>query len=180
MVSRLVRHSKKIKLSLSTAEKAKIQLHAEPLIADGMPRTLAIQAVSLHLLYPALDVVETAAIRNADVASVAVVFFGLGNRLGLKWLRESVEKLPVAGQWHAHARGNLRDELYSQHRRLAGRVLEAFPDEKDPVKSWIEANNKAVERVSLMLSDMQNLAAMDYATVSVAVRSLESLLSKSK
>ena len=170
---------KKIKQSLSTAEKAKVQLRAEPLIEDGVPKKLAIQAASLHLLYPALDVVETAAQRKADVTSVATVFFGLGDRLGLKWLRESVEKLPVAGQWHAHARGNLRDELYSQHRRLAGRVLEAFPDEKDPVKRWIETNALAVERVSLMLNDMQDLPSMDYATVSVAVRSLERLLTKS-
>jgi glutamate dehydrogenase len=171
---------KKIKVSLSEDEKARVQAQAEPLIADGMPKTLAIQVASLHLLYPALDVVETAAQRGSDVASVATVFFGLGNRLGLKWLRESVEKLPVAGQWHAHARGNLRDELYSQHRRLAGRILKAFPDDKDPVKSWIEENSEAVERVSLMLSDMQNLPSMDYATVSVAVRSLEGLLTKSK
>ena len=171
---------KKINLSLSAAEKAKIQLAAEPMVADGMPKKLAIQAASLHLIYPALDVVETAAQRKADVASVAIVFFGLGERLGLKWLRESVEKLPVAGQWHAHARGNLRDELYSQHRSLAGRVLEAFPDEKDPVKCWIEVNVEAVERVSFMLNDMQDLSSMDYATVSVAVRSLEGLLMKSK
>ena len=171
---------KKINQSLSAAEKAKVHLRAEPMVEDGMPKNLAIQAASLHLLYPALDVVETAAQRMADVASVAIVFFGLGDRLGLKWLRESVEKLPVAGQWHAHARGNLRDELYSQHRSLAGRVLEAFPDEKDPVKCWIEVNVEAVERVSLMLNDMQDLSSMDYATVSVAVRSLEGLLMKSK
>jgi len=171
---------KKISHSLNVAEKEQVEEKAEPLIADGMPRALAIQAASLHLLYPALDVVETAAKRKADVLSVATVFFGLGDRLGLKWLRECVEKLPVEGQWHAHARGNLRNELYSQHRRLAGRVLEAFPNEKDPVGSWVGVNTKVVERISLMLSDMQNLPAMDYATVSVAVRSLEELLTKTK
>ena len=48
---------------------------------------------------------------KTDVLRVATVYFGLGDRLGLKWLRDSVEKLPVAGQWHAHARGSLRDEL---------------------------------------------------------------------
>lgn len=170
---------KKISRSLNATEKAQVQKQAEPLIADGMPKNLAIQAASLHLLYPALDVVETAARRNDDVLSVATVYFGLGDRLGLKWLRKSVEKLPVAGQWHAHARGSLRDELYSQHRRLAGQVLEAFPGEKDPVKSWAEANSEAVEHISLMLSDMQNLPSMDYATVSVAVRSLEGLLTDS-
>jgi len=167
---------KKISRSLNDTEKEQVQKRAEPLIADGMPRTLAIQAASLHLLYPALDVVETAARRKDDVLSVAEVYFGLGDRLALKWLRESVEKLPVAGQWHAHARGSLRNELYSQHRRLAGQILEAFPDEKDPVKSWAGANAETVEQISHMLSDMQNLPSMDYATVSVAVRSLESLL----
>ena len=118
--------------------------------------------------------------RFSDLEDLCVdVFFGLGDCLGLKWLRESVEKLPVAGQWHAHARGSLRDELYSQHRRLASQVLEAFPNAKDPVKSWVEANDEAVEHVSLMLGDMQDLPSMDYATVSVAVRSLEGLLTKS-
>ena len=167
---------KKISQSLNALEKEQIQEDAEPLIADGMPKALAVQAAGLHLLYPALDVVETAARRKSDVLSVATVFFGLGDRMGLKWLRESVEKLPVEGQWHAHARGNLRDELTSQHRRLAGRVLKAYPKEKNPVNSWVEANSKAVEHISLMLTDMQNLPTMDYATVSVAVRSLEGLL----
>jgi glutamate dehydrogenase len=134
----------------------------------------------LHLLYPALDVVETAARRKTDVLSVATVFFGLGDSLSLKWLRASVNKLPVEGQWHANARGILRDELYSQHRRLASRVLETFPDDKDPVKSWIEANAEQVEQVSLTLADMQHLPAMDYATVSVAIRSLERLLQGTK
>jgi glutamate dehydrogenase len=171
---------KKIIQSLSATEKAQVQEQTEPLIADGMPKTLAVQAASLRFLYPALDVVETAARRNAEVHAVATVFFGLGDRLQLKWLRESVEKLPVAGQWHAHARGSLRDELYSQHRRLAGQVLEAFPGKKDPVKCWVDANREAVEHISLMLSDMHSLPSMDYATVSVAVHSLEGLLTKSR
>ena len=167
---------KKIMRSLNETEKAQVQARAEPLLAGGMPKVLASRAASLHLLYPALDVVETAARRKTDVLSVATVFFALGDKLCLKWLRECVEELPVEGHWHAHARGNLRDELYSQHRRLAGRALEAYPDAKDPVNSWIEANAEDVERVSDMMNDMHNLASMDYATVSVAVRSLDQLL----
>ena len=171
---------KKIRQSLSALEKDQVQERADPLIAGGVPKTLANRAASLHLLYPALDVVETAARRKTDVLSVAIVFFDLGNSLSLKWLRTNVEKLPVEGQWHAHARGNLRDELYSQHRRLAGKVLEAFPADKDPVGSWIKAHAEEVERISLMMTDMQRLSSMDYATVSVAVRSLDQLLKATK
>ena len=172
----LVVLEKKIRQSLNVEEKARVEELAGPLLAGGMPRVLANRTASLHLLYPALDVVETAARRKSDVLSVATVFFGLGDRLSLKWLRDCVERLPVEGQWHAHARGNLRDELYTQHRKLAGRVLEAFPDEKNPVTRWIEANADDVARVSDMMGDMYALGSMDYATVSVAVRSLDQLL----
>ncbi len=167
---------KKIGRSQNTAEKEQVTAQVETLTAGGMPKVLANRTARLPLLYPALDVVETAARRKADVLTVATVFFGLGDRLGLKWLRESVEKLPVEGQWHAHARGNLRDELYSQHRRLVGRVLESFEKAKDPVKSWVQTNATDVERVTQMIKGMHDLTSMDYATVSVAVRSLEQLL----
>ncbi|MCP4048090.1 MAG: NAD-glutamate dehydrogenase [Gammaproteobacteria bacterium] len=167
---------KKIRQSLNAVEKAQVEDRVGPLIEGGMPKTLANWAASLHLLYPALDVVEMAARRKTDVSSAATVFFGLGKSLGLNWLRRSVEKLSVEGQWHALARGNLRDELYSQHRMLAGRVLEAFPNEKDPLKRWLKDNAADVERISIMLKDMQTLGAMDYAVASVAVRSLDQLL----
>jgi glutamate dehydrogenase len=166
--------------SLNAEEKIQVQERAEPLLVGGVPKALAKRAASLHLLYPALDVVETAARRDSDVLGVATVFFSLGDRLGLKWLRESVEKLAVEGQWHAHARGNLRDELYSLHRLLAGSVLESFPESKDPVNGWIKAHAGEVEYISAMMKDMQDLPSMDYATVSVAVRSLDRLLQDTK
>ena len=167
---------KKIFRSLNLAEKAQVQEAAQPLIDGGMPKTLATRSASLHLLYPALDVVETAARRDTGVLDVATVFFGIGDRLGLKWLRESVETLRVEGPWHANARGNLRDELYSQHRMLAGRALEKFPNAKAPADSWIQAHAGEVKKLNLMMKDMQNLPSMDYATVSVAVRSLDQLI----
>jgi len=171
---------KKILRSLSAEEKVRVDEKAGPLMDGGMPKTLAYRAASLHLLYPALDVVEAAASRNTDVLSVAAIFFGLGDQLGLKWLRGNVETLPVEGQWHAHARANLRDELYSQHRKLTGRVLETCGKEKDPVKAWMKANSREVMSILSMIKDMQNLVTMDYATVSVAVGSLNRLLATSK
>jgi NAD-specific glutamate dehydrogenase len=55
-------------------------------------------------------------------------------------------------------------------------MLDAYPDSANPVSSWIESNTEYVERVLLMLTDMRDQPQMDYATVSVAVRSLDHLL----
>jgi len=166
--------------SLDPTEKVRVEEIAEPFLQSGMPETLAHRAASLHLLYPALDVVETAAQRDSDVLDVALVFFGLDSRLRLKWLRENVEKLTVEGHWHAHARGNLRDKLYAHQRKLAAEVLANFSGSGDPVDLWVNANNTEVGRFALMMNDMHELPSMDYATVSVAVHSLDQLIQATK
>jgi len=162
--------------SLRPDEKAAITAAAQPLIDGGMPKSLANKVSSLHQLYPALDVVETAARRQIDVKRVAAVFFSVGERLGLTWLLDSLESLPVLGQWHALARGNMREELYAQHHKLTARILEEFPDEKNPVASWVADNATDVEHTLKLFESMRRMESMDYATLSVAVRCLDQLL----
>ena len=132
----------------------------------------------LERLFPALDVVETAAQRRTDVNRVARVFFGLGDALDLKWLKKNVENLKVSGQWHAVSRSNLRDELFSAHNNLVERVLQAHGRKKDPVGSWMESHQADIKPVMDMLNDMRKTAKMDYPTISVAVRALETLVNR--
>ena len=107
---------------------------------------------------------------------VARVFFGLGEALDLKWLKEHVESLQVARQWHAISRANLRDELFSVHNHLVKRVLQSDGRKKDPVGSWMETNRETIKPVRDMLIDMKKSDEMDYPTISVAVRALEKLV----
>ncbi|MDX1461146.1 MAG: NAD-glutamate dehydrogenase, partial [Xanthomonadales bacterium] len=165
--------------SLTETERAQVREAEEPLIEGGIPEALARQVALMPMLAPALDVVATAADRELPVQLVAGIYFSIGERLGLKWFRSHVEALTVKGQWHAHARGNLRDELFAHHRLLVERILDnGFDDENvDLVDRWLQRHHDDVARVTEMVEDMRNLANMDYATLSVAVRSLSHLIS---
>ncbi len=143
----------------------------------GFPKRLARRIAMLPLVFPLLDVVETAASSDLDVLQVGAVYQGLGRSLGLKWLRRQVEGLRVEGQWHAQARGNLRDELYASHRELVDSAIRSCGLEGDPVQCWIGKNHEDVRRVMEMMEDMRSLERVDYATASVAVRSLGQLVS---
>jgi glutamate dehydrogenase len=142
----------------------------------GVPDKLGKEIVELGLLGSALDIIEEAAERGMAVDDVAKVYFELGDKLNLKWLSQQVESLSVDGQWHAHARGNLRDELYGQRRALAGSVLAAGEGSPDPVRTWQRKHRVDVSHLLGMLDDMSSLRTMDYATVSVALRALEQLV----
>ena len=152
-----------------------METQMQPYLDGGFPRKLAEQTAMLDRLFPALDVVETAARRRSNVDRIAQVFFGLGDALELKWLRRQVEALDVVGQWHAMSRANLRDELFSQHNRLVESVLKAEGRKQDPVAAWVAANEQQVRSVQKMLSEMRKQATMDYPTIAVAVRSLQEL-----
>jgi glutamate dehydrogenase len=152
-----------------------LEQQMQPYLEGGFSRSLAEHVVMLDRLFPALDVVETAANRRADVERIAQVFFGLGDLLGLKWLRQQVEVLPVVGQWHAISRANLRDELYAQQNRLVERVLHSEGRKRNPVAAWVEAHAERVGVTQKMLKQIQNQADTDYPTIAVAVRSLGQL-----
>ena len=170
--------TKEMPKSMSPEDVVAMKLQMQPYLDGGFPRVLAKRAALLGYLFPALDVVETAARWKIDVRQVADVFFRLGELLEMRWLRGQVESLEVAGQWHARARANLRDELFTQHNFLVERILQAAQKGSDPVESWIHSHQSKVRLVTDMMADMRSNAAMDYATVSVAVRSLARLVNE--
>jgi len=107
---------------------------------------------------------------------VAGIYFRLFDFLSLKWLRIQVESLPVERQWHAHARGHLRDDLYRYHRELTRRILLEAADEEHSVQVWMDRHEDAVNRIGLMLEEMRNTASPDYPALQVAVNGLKQLL----
>ena len=143
---------------------------------SGFPDELAARAAAMAFLQPALDIVDEAASQELPVSDVATIYFGLIDRLCLKWLRGQIERLPVERQWHAHARGNLRDELYGYHRRLTRRVLADSGDAEDPVASWFERYSSETARVAVMLEEMRNTSAGDYPSLQVALNGIGQLL----
>ncbi len=182
MVDRLAPGMKALKRSaqktLSADDLLTLNGQIKQYMDGNFPRMLATRTAMLDYVFPALDVVEIAVRRETDVERVAKVFSGLSVALNLRWLMRQVESLEVLGQWHAQARANLRDELFTQHNHLVERILQATGDETDPVAAWIEANRAHVQRPMDMMHDMRNSSEMDYATIAVAIRSLARLVNK--
>jgi len=150
--------------------------HRQALTGAGFPETVAERVASLRFMYSSLDVVDEARTQDLPVERVADIYFKLLERLCLKWLREQVERLPVERQWHGHARGHLRDELFHHHRLLTQRVLKGAGDGDDPVALWFDRHAAEVRRLTLMLEEMRNTSRADYASVQVAIRGLGQLL----
>jgi glutamate dehydrogenase len=134
------------------------------------------EVAGLRFAFSALDVVDEARMQELEVEDVARIYFQLFDHLCLNWLRTQIEELPVERQWHAHARGNLRDDLYRSHRELTRRILAETDGDSAAVETWMKRHHEAVDRISLMLEEMRNRGSHDYAVLQVAVNGLGQLL----
>ena len=144
----------------------------------GVPDSIARRMAGQHPLFAALDIVEIAEDAGTDVLFAAAVYFEVGRGLSLDWLHDQIEQLDVEGQWHALARGTLRDNLYALQRRLAAQVL-AHHEEKleaaDIVVDWLAKNTKQVSHARQVLREMKATGALDFATLSVALQEIRKL-----
>jgi glutamate dehydrogenase len=164
--------------AITPREHARYDADKQRWIDAGFPEPLAADLAVLPTPGSGLDIIHVAADHSLKVERAAEVYFALGEALHLSWLMGKIEELPVESRWHAHARGSLRDELYTQHRALTAQVLEQSGKGKgaEIVDAWLNRDDPALKFTLGMFSDMRTQVVTDYPIVSVAVRRLAQLL----
>jgi glutamate dehydrogenase len=163
---------------LAPADSEALDRLTERFTAEGVPAELATRVASLDALFSGLNVIEVATSCGETVEAVAAVYFALGYRLDLHWLRDQIARLPSDTHWQTLAQGALRDDLYSEQRQLTAEVLKPGTEDRDAeslIDSWTEENRSSVERANAILSDLKEAEGLDIAMLSVALREIRNL-----
>ena len=162
---------------LDAGERSRVDAAAARYVAQGVPQDLALRVVTFDTLYATLDIAEVAASMKRPVELVAAVYFDLGNKLGLSWLREKIAALPGDKHWEMLAKSAMQDDLSGLQRMFAGTVLAnaAGASPAKLVAAWQDVNRRPLERAAQLLAELRAVPAPDAAMLSVALRELRSL-----
>lgn len=164
---------------LTDSDRNQLEQMEGDLIGKGVPQELARRVAGLGMLFAALDIVESAHLSNLAVQTVAEMYFTLGARLHLHWLRDQILALPLGDRWHSLSRAALRDNLYMLHSTLATEVLQGDSRELDMrgrIEAWMTQNAVPLERWQQLLSEMRTQEPYNLTMLSAAVHSLENLI----
>ena len=148
-------------------------------IDAGVPRDLAERAASLGPMFSALDITDVANHTGEPLDTTAAVYFTLGDRLKLHWLRRHIEALPRDNRWRTLARSALRDDIFNQQASLTAEVLRNTPDDQpvhERIEAWVEANQGPAHRTLQVLADINSSGTFDLSTLSVALREIRNLI----
>jgi glutamate dehydrogenase len=146
-------------------------------VTAGLPHEFAARVASLEAHNAALDIVELSHSYHVSVVEAAQVYFEVGTRIGLEWLRDQIERLSVDGPWQAIARAGLRDGALRIHRRVAERILsrKGRGTAQARVTAWMEAVGEELAHWQRTLTEMRAAGVSDFATLTVGVESVRKL-----
>ncbi|MGL5742200.1 MAG: NAD-glutamate dehydrogenase [Legionella sp.] len=160
---------------LSEERRIKYDEHYQELIDEGIPPNLAHELTVTRALFSATDIIEIAFKQDMKVATVAEIYFGIGEFLDLAWIRKQIIVHPSENHWESLSREALRDDLDWQQRQLTAGLIHYDGDNPDlqaRLVAWGEAHRGLIQRWRYILVDLKASAVLNYTMFFVAIREL--------
>ncbi|MFD8154556.1 NAD-glutamate dehydrogenase [Streptomyces sp. NPDC059720] len=151
----------------------------DELTGAGVPEDLATRVAGFSSAFPTLDIVSVADRMGREPMDVAEVYYDLADRLRITQLMDRIIELPRADRWQSMARAAIREDLYAAHAALTADVLAVGDGGSTPeqrYKAWEQKNAAILGRARSTLEEIQGSDAFDLANLSVAMRTMRTLL----
>ncbi|MDG9713455.1 NAD-glutamate dehydrogenase [Streptomyces sp. DH10] len=145
----------------------------------GVPDELATRVAGFSSAFPTLDIVSVGDRMGREPLDVAEVYYDLADRLRITQLMDRIIELPRADRWQSMARAAIREDLYAAHAALTADVLAVGNGTSTPeqrYKAWEQKNAAILGRARTTLEEIQGSEAFDLANLSVAMRTMRTLL----
>lgn len=144
-------------------------------VEQNIPEPLAKKIAGLIAMSSAPDIVKVATGGKLPVNVVARVYFELGNRLNVGWVRSKIYRLNTDDYWQRLSVRALIDGLYDQQMRLTARVIDQLCNDKQcstAVDEWCEQNKKDITRYDRFMLDLMTHENPDFSMLMVATKKL--------
>ncbi|MFF8994312.1 NAD-glutamate dehydrogenase [Streptomyces sp. NPDC014983] len=151
----------------------------DELSAAGVPDELASRVAGFSSAFPALDIVSVADRMGKEPLDVAEVYYDLADRLGITQLMDRIIELPRNDRWQSMARASIREDLYAAHAALTADVLAVGNGTSSPEQrftAWEKKNAPILSRARTTLEEIRGSDSFDLANLSVAMRTMRTLL----
>jgi glutamate dehydrogenase len=155
---------------------------AQTFIDNGVPAELAKSVAGKVVLVSGCDIVGIAHNREMDVVDVSKIYFEVGARFDLGWMRAMGEQLGLKNHWQKLAVGSLIEDLYTYQSTLTHKALDACIEGVDALKGlekWIADNQVVVGQTDQMLAEMKSTPGIDFAMLTVAAKQLRDMIAQS-
>ncbi len=160
------------------ADRRAMEARRDELLGAGVPAPLAQRVAALDALAPGLDVARIAKSAARPVAEVGQVYFAVGARCHLDWLRGAMGGVSLDSHWDRMAVAAIQDDLFGHQRELTMSALNgaATAAGETDLTAWIDGLGPAMQQTDALFADLKQGGSVDLARLAIANRQLRSLV----
>ena len=145
--------------------RADVEEMEREMTASGMPEKIAAEIYTLDLLAAASDIISIAHRTERDITAIAEVYFGVGEVMGIDWLRLQADDVTPSNSWQARVKGGLMDNFYIHQAALASNIITAAKkkDKLDRalVAKWFADKGDRAEKIVQLVNELRAQTKVD-------------------
>lgn len=159
---------------------------------SNIETNLAAKVAKMNPIASTFDIAEISAKSKFSLKTIAKIYYQVGTRFSLKWLRSTLSDLPCDGYWERLSSKSLVEDLYSYQMRIAQKIVDATCDADScdtksveewiknaghlSVEQWTKSVGFLVERYDNFITDIKSNSNHDISMFIVAINRLKPLL----
>ena len=166
---------------LAQASKESYERKIERYCLNNVDRKLANNIAAMDPVASAFDIAEISAASNFDLKTIAKVYFAVGTRFSLKWLRTKVSNMAYDNHWQKLSCKTILEDLYSYQMKVAKSIVDFSCDDKtlcevDSIENWTKTMSFLVDRYDSFIADLKTQTNPDVSVFVVALNRLKPLI----
>lgn len=160
---------------LAAATVAACESEKADMIKQGVPKSLAHDLAYLPHLVSGLDIIELVAKgKNANLAEMTKLYFGLADELNVRWLANGVRELNNNDYWRRRACHSLLDNISSNIVAITEQAAALGKTKKTAMHKWLSKHADSIDGYHVCLSEISQQQA-DLSRLSVAIGEMSAL-----
>ena len=158
--------------------KSEIDKREKMLIKKGVNSKLAHEISLFTCLSSAAQIIRLAIEAKADVLHVASLYYELGAKLGVTWLRTQAKKLKMDDYWQSMAINGMIDDLYDAQIDLTKELVSAGSKKKkvsDIVDEWVGQKGPQYSQYKDHIGALKRMNTLNLAHLVIADQKIRTL-----
>ena len=162
---------------LAEGDRERLMQKTALLVEDNVPKELAARIAGLDALFSGCDIVRLADSRKVE--EVGGIYYAVGARFGIDWLRSAAQRVQPETRWDALAVDAIVSDLFSHQAAITEQVLAHHKARKpaaEAIDAWSAERSNSVERTLGAIQEMRSASAIEVAMLAVGNGHFRSLL----
>ncbi len=166
---------------LAKASRDSFERKIDKYCLNNVDRKLSEKIASLDPLASVFDIAEISSDSKSDIKTIAKIYFAVGNRFSLKWLRTKVSAVNYDNHWQRLSSKTILEDLYTYQMKIAKSIVEAASkDNKSSpdfcLENWVNKSEFLVERFDNFIAELKDQNNPDLSVFIVALNRLKPLV----